>query len=114
MAWMAKTVIRNLFSKPATRLYPFRKRETFFGARGVISFDPLKCDLCQDCARVCPGKAIEVNVLGKNIDYYPFNCIYCGTCVDTCLQRAITQDKHYAPPLAAKNVVNTKIFHTKY
>jgi ech hydrogenase subunit F len=114
MPWMILTILRNLFSTPATRLYPYRKRESFAGARGCISFDPHKCDLCNDCGRVCPGKAIIVDAQRKRIEYYPFNCIYCGTCVDTCLQHAITQDKQYAPPMAEKQVVTTEIFHTRY
>jgi ech hydrogenase subunit F len=103
MAWMFPTIVKNLFSRPATRRYPFKDiREPFPGARGSIYFDTKKCDLCSDCVRVCPAEAIEVDSENKQIKYYPFRCIYCGTCVETCLQGAITQDAHYSPPNAEK------------
>jgi len=103
MAWMFPTIWKNLFSRPATRRYPFKDiREPFSGYRGKISFDTKKCDLCGDCERVCPAKAIEVDEKNKQIRYDPFKCIYCATCVQTCLQRAISQDPHYAVPAATK------------
>jgi len=105
MAWMFPTIIKNLFSRPATRRYPFKDvREPFLGYRGKIFWDASKCDLCGDCARVCPAEAIEVSPEDRQIKYYPFKCIYCGTCMQTCLPMAISQDKYYTKPAAAKGV----------
>jgi ech hydrogenase subunit F len=105
MAWMFPTIIKNLFSRPATRRYPFKDiREPFPGYRGRIYWDVSKCDLCGDCARVCPAEAIEVSPGNSQITYDPFKCIYCGTCVQTCLPMAISQDKYYTKPAAAKGV----------
>ena len=103
MPRMFPIIWKNLFSKPATRRYPFKDiREPFPGYRGKIYFDTNKCDLCGDCARVCPAEAIEVDSANKQIKYYPFRCIYCATCVQTCLQQAITEDEHYSPPNTEK------------
>ena len=103
MPWMFPTIWKNLFSRPATRRYPFKDiREPFPEYRGKIYFDTNKCDLCGDCARVCPAEAIEVDSENKQIRYYPFKCIYCATCVQTCLQGAISQDKYYTKPAIAK------------
>ena len=100
---MFPTIVKNLFSRPATRRYPFKDiREPFSGYRGKIQFDNTKCDLCGDCGRVCPAAAIEVSLENRQITYNPFKCIYCGTCMETCLPRAISQDKYYAMPAAAK------------
>lgn len=105
MAWMFPTIIKNLFSRPATRRYPFKDiREPFPGYRGKIYWDASKCDLCGDCARVCPAEAIEVSLENRQIKYDPFKCIYCGTCMQTCLPMAISQDKYYTKPAAAKAV----------
>ena len=114
MPWILPTILKNLFSTPATRRYPYVKRETFSGARGKIYWDAGKCDLCGDCARVCPGNAIQVDVENRQIEYNPLKCIYCGTCVETCLQHAITQDKYYAPPSIHKKKETTAISHSKY
>jgi ech hydrogenase subunit F len=105
MAWMFPTIIKNLFSRPATRRYPFKDiREPFPGYRGKIYWDVSKCDLCGDCARVCPAEAIEVSLENRQIKYDPFKCIYCGTCMQTCLPTAIGQGKYYTKPAAAKAV----------
>ena len=101
--------MKNLVSKPATRRYPFAdKREPPAGFRGKIRFDAAKCDQCGDCERACPAGAIQVQTQPKQTLYDPFSCIYCGTCVDTCLQQAITQDIHYTPPATTKQTETTK------
>ena len=80
---MFPTVVKNLFSRPATRRYPFKDvREPFLGAKGGIYFDSNKCDLCGDCARICPAAAIEVSLEDRQITYDPFKCIYCGKKAD--------------------------------
>lgn len=100
---MFPTIVKNLFSRPVTRRYPFKDiREPFPGYRGSIHFDSDKCDLCGDCARVCPADAIEVSLENRQITYDLFKCIYCGNCVETCLQQAISQDKYYTKPAATK------------
>jgi ech hydrogenase subunit F len=99
MASMFPTIWKNLFSRPVTRRYPYKDiREPPPGYRGKISFDNKKCDLCGDCGRVCPAKAIEVDEKIKQITYDPFKCIYCATCVQTCPELAISQDTHYTAP----------------
>jgi len=107
---MLPTIVKNLFSRPATRRYPFKDvREPFPGSRGSSYFDGSKCDLCGDCARVCPAAAIEVSLESRQITYDPFKCIYCGTCAETCLPRAITQDKYYTKPAATKEAEITSV-----
>ena len=99
MAWMLPTIWKNLFSRPVTRRYPFKDiREPPQGYRGKISFDNKKCDLCGDCSRICPAKAIEVDEKNRQLRYDPFKCIYCAACVQICLEQAISQDTHYTAP----------------
>jgi ech hydrogenase subunit F len=102
---MILTILKNLFSSPVTRRYPFNDiREPVKGYRGKISFDESKCKLCGMCSRVCPAKAIEVHRHIHQITYHPFNCIYCGACKDGCPAHAIVQDARYTSPAAAKAV----------
>jgi ech hydrogenase subunit F len=102
---MLITVLKNLFSKPATRRYPFKDvREPVPGYRGKILFDRNVCISCEACARICPAKAIEISKPNRQIKYYPFNCIYCHSCVEVCPVKCITEDAHYTSPSAVKGV----------
>lgn len=85
--WM--TVLTNLFSKPATRGYPFEKREPFEGSRGAITFDDDKCTACGACAKKCPAAALEVDRLAKALTFHPFQCIVCEACREICTRDAI-------------------------
>jgi len=105
---MLPTVLKNLFSKPATRKYPFEKRAAFKGSRGQIKFDQTKCDHCGDCQRLCPSGAIEIDEANNKLTYDPFRCIYCWVCVEHCLQKAISAEEQYHAPAYTK----TKETHT--
>ncbi len=110
MPWMLPTILRNLLSRPVTRRYPFDDvREPFAGYKGRIDFDADRCDLCGDCARVCPSLAIEVTLESRQITYDPFKCIYCATCVEICLPRAIGQDRRYTKPALSKGVETIEV-----
>jgi ech hydrogenase subunit F len=102
MSKMLPTILKNLFTKPATRKYPFEKRANMKNSRGAITFDQAKCDHCGDCERICPAGAIEVLEKEKKINYDPFRCIYCWVCVEHCLQKAIKADEQYHAPAAKK------------
>ncbi|MCW4051044.1 MAG: 4Fe-4S binding protein [Candidatus Bathyarchaeota archaeon] len=98
------TIIRNLFSKPATVNYPFEASPLVEGTRGSISFNMDRCDQCQDCERVCPSAAIKVYPDDKKIEWDQFKCIYCHLCVETCMHKAITALDHVQSPDYKKSV----------
>ena len=85
MPWMLPTVIRNLFSKPATVCYPAVTREPVPGFRGKVRWDGNKCD--------------------------PLKCIYCANCIDVCLQQAISHDLQYTSPRIHKKQEATVVKH---
>ncbi|AQU03180.1 hydrogenase [Dehalococcoides mccartyi] len=114
MPWMIGTVLKNLFSTPPTRRYPYEKRESFAGSRGNITWDAGRCDMCNDCARVCPARAITLKPEKHIIEYDPLKCIYCGTCAETCLQHAITQHPLYAAPQAEHASRISEVHHYRY
>lgn len=98
MPWMIPTVLKNLVKGPSTRRYPFVKREPFKDARGKVEWDMTKCDLCQDCQRLCPVGAIIVDTEKKTVTYDPFLCIYCRTCSEGCFHTAIICTLQYKSP----------------
>ena len=64
-------------------------------ARGFLSVDTYKCNLCSDCKGVCPSKAIEVDRdnLSLNIDYTL--CMSCGYCCVVCPEIALSFSKEF-------------------
>lgn len=98
MARMVPVVLKNLFSGPATRRYPFETRAPFPGARGRLTWNAAACDFCGDCQRLCPAACLEVRRETKEIVHDPFHCIYCHLCAEGCWQGAITVENVYFKP----------------
>jgi Formate hydrogenlyase subunit 6/NADH:ubiquinone oxidoreductase 23 kD subunit (chain I) len=97
----SRTALKNLRSRPATLMYPMKKRESFARTRGHIErIDG--CVLCGLCAKKCPTKAITVDRPAKKWSIDRFNCIQCGSCVESCNKKALVMRGEYTPPSTAK------------
>ncbi len=105
MAWFLPGVLGNLFGGPATRMYPFQKREPFERARGQIVFDGEKCNLCGACARRCPAAVITVDRVARTYRFENFRCIICEACAEACPRKALTVDNHHRAPAYQKDVL---------
>ena len=105
---MLGKVLKSLVTKPATVRYPYVKPEPVPGIRGGIGFDMKKCDQCQDCERVCPSAAIRVYYDEKKVEYFPFRCICCHLCIQSCNQGAIVADSSVRAPNYEKVVETFK------
>lgn len=92
---MLKNVLSNLTKKPATRMYPFEKREPFEKNRGHIENKIDECILCGICQRVCPSNCIRVDRKEGTWAYQPFECIICGVCVENCPKKSLKIGKEY-------------------
>lgn len=92
---MLGNIIRNAFSKPATRVYPHEKRTPFVGTRGKVGINIENCIFCSICARKCPSDAITVDRAGKSWEIDPFKCVICGVCEEVCPKKAIAMDENY-------------------
>ena len=89
MPLMLPTILKNLFTGYATRLYPVEVREPFEKARGHITFNDDKCILCGACALRCPAVSIEIDKEKKELTFFPARCIVCEVCVQACPTDAI-------------------------
>ncbi|MDR3304800.1 MAG: 4Fe-4S binding protein, partial [Clostridiales Family XIII bacterium] len=58
---IGKLVLRSLFRKPATLMYPVKPRVYTERTRGRIEVDMQACILCGICSRKCPTDAIDVD-----------------------------------------------------
>jgi formate hydrogenlyase subunit 6/NADH:ubiquinone oxidoreductase subunit I/glycine cleavage system H lipoate-binding protein len=104
MARFLSTTIKNLFTAPATRAYPFEKREPFPRARGHLEIAIDSCSFCGLCAKKCPARAIEVDRANKQWTLLGFQCIICEACVDVCPKKALEVQNVYRAPQEVKQL----------
>ncbi|NLD98872.1 MAG: NADH-quinone oxidoreductase subunit 9 [Bacteroidetes bacterium ADurb.Bin408] len=95
---MAKTLVKNLFSKPATVKFPFEPRQFPEGSRGQVLIDTSTCIFCGLCQRKCPTSAITVIRAEKKWSIKRMQCISCGACVDGCPKDSLKLDTKYTTP----------------
>lgn len=103
MSFLPMTVIalRNLFTKPATRRYPYVAREPFAGSRGRIVIDFPNCIACGACARRCPAGSITVDRAAKSWRIDRFSCVSCGLCVKVCPKKCLAMAPERPAPVRA-------------
>jgi formate hydrogenlyase subunit 6/NADH:ubiquinone oxidoreductase subunit I len=102
---MLSSVIRNLFSKPATRPFPVAVRTAPDGYRGAVEFEEDVCIYCGACATRCPANAICVDRVAKSLDFDPFKCVQCGACAEACKKGCVQLQIDYQHPVAAHSTV---------
>ncbi len=103
---VAKTILKQLFQKPATNIFPAKyapestlsfldkvaKQEAKLHPpvsvpprfRGKIAYDRENCSGCQQCYKICPTHAIEWLPEEKKIKVFVSRCCFCAQCVDVC------------------------------
>lgn len=96
------TVLKNLFSKPATRKYPFEPKVYPERTRGHVQNDMDVCVLCGLCSIKCPTHAITVDKAEKTWSIRPMSCIQCRCCVDNCPKKCLSMDTHFTEPGSEK------------
>jgi ech hydrogenase subunit F len=99
-----KVVSSWAMKKPATRLYPFEKREPFSNTRGSIEIDVPKCSMCTLCAKKCPTEAIMVKRQEKIWEIDRLRCIQCSACVDACPKKCLTMTHTYSSAVTKHGV----------
>jgi formate hydrogenlyase subunit 6/NADH:ubiquinone oxidoreductase subunit I len=101
---ITKIISKFAFSKPATRLYPFVKRQPYKNTRGQIKIDVNTCTFCTLCQKKCPTFAIVVNRAEKVWTIDRLKCIQCAACVDACPKDCLTMGNQYAAAMTQKSI----------
>src|SRR5512137_3010334 len=101
---MIPTVLKNLVSKPATRLYPAEPLVLPNDERGRVVYDMSKCIFCGLCEKRCPTNAIIMDRQNKRQSVSRAKCIACGVCIESCPTDAIEMRPEYAPPSMAPEI----------
>jgi formate hydrogenlyase subunit 6/NADH:ubiquinone oxidoreductase subunit I len=86
---MMEDALHGLFRRPATRRYPFERREAPPRLRGQLIWNPDGCVGCNLCTKECPSDALEVIVLDRKekrfvVRYHVDRCTFCSQCVESC------------------------------
>jgi len=97
---LAANIFSNLSRTPATRRYPFEKREAPSITRGRLDIEIEKCIFCGACQKRCPANAIAVTREPKSWTLNPYACIICGYCVEVCPTKCLHLKPDYLPPKA--------------
>jgi formate hydrogenlyase subunit 6/NADH:ubiquinone oxidoreductase subunit I len=87
-------VLRGLFHRPATRLYPIVRAETSDRLRGRLRWTPDKCTGCALCVKDCPAAALELIDVDRanklfRMRYHVDRCTFCAQCVQSCRFKCI-------------------------
>jgi formate hydrogenlyase subunit 6/NADH:ubiquinone oxidoreductase subunit I len=99
---IGKMVMRSLFKKPATLMYPVVQREYKERTRGHIDIDMEACILCGICMKKCPTDAITVDRAGRTWSIQRMRCIQCSCCVDVCPKKCLVNESAYTIPNVVK------------
>lgn len=103
---ISKVVLKSLFKKSATLMYPVIPREWTSNTRGHIGIEIDKCIACGICMRKCPTNAITVDREKRTWSIERMQCVQCGHCVRECPKSCLTMEPLYTEPNTEK-VVDT-------
>lgn len=98
--------LKNMTKPKVTVNYPEEPLSMPDRFRGIQYFDPEKCIVCNQCARVCPTDCISLTgkrnpdpeKKGKVIDTYDINfetCILCDLCTEVCPTEAVVMTNNF-------------------
>jgi len=99
---MTKTVVKSLFSRPATLMYPSKPAKKTGITRGHVTINPDGCITCRTCQRKCPTQAICVEVKEKTWQIDRLRCIVCNCCIEVCPTACLAMDTQYTSPMTAR------------
>jgi ech hydrogenase subunit F len=96
--YFSRSALKNLGHKPATLMYPYRKRAFFERTRGHIDINIADCIYCGICQRRCPTGSIHVAKADKHWEIERMKCIKCNACVENCPKKCLVMKNDYTAP----------------
>lgn len=106
-----KTIMKSLFSKPATAMYPVIKNDFYPNTRGSVDMASISnCTFCGICSKRCPAVAIEVNRADKKWEIDRSRCVMCNFCVQLCPKDCLTTQRQYTTPMTDKTGMKSTFY----
>jgi formate hydrogenlyase subunit 6/NADH:ubiquinone oxidoreductase subunit I len=105
---LTKMSLRNLFKKPATKMYPVVAPVYTTRTKGHVVCEITDCILCSICEKRCPTHAITVSKPDETWTIDNFSCIQCLSCVRTCPRKCLTMEPAYTKAALEKTLVVTR------
>lgn len=102
LSGISRMVMRSLFGRRATLMYPKKKREYPPATRGLIQNDIVRCIFCGQCQRKCPTAAIVVTKPEKKWQIDSMRCCSCRRCVEVCPVSCLVICSQYWPCVTSK------------
>jgi formate hydrogenlyase subunit 6/NADH:ubiquinone oxidoreductase subunit I len=103
-------LLENLLHGASTFRYPDCP-PTAAKYRGLVEFDPAKCDGCGMCSFVCTSSAIVGKARKETYEwsYDAGQCTFCGRCVDVCAPHNLHMQSS-RPPIYTESGALKKAF----
>lgn len=101
---ISKYILKSLFKKPATLMYPVVPREWQERTRGQVGINEADCIACGICQKKCPANAIVVDRKERTWTIERMQCIQCGHCVMACPKKCLVMENQYTTPDTEKTV----------
>ena len=89
-------IMRSLFGKPATLMYPMVPREYPQSSRGHLEIAIKDCIFCGLCQRKCPADAIIVDRAAKAWEIERLRCVSCSSCSEACPKKCLAMKPGYS------------------
>ncbi len=99
---LSKTLIRSLVGKPATEMYPQRKKTYTDATRGRVQNEIERCIFCRLCEKNCPTKALAVSKEKNEWEIDSLKCCLCRRCVEVCPVKCLSMDNVYFPAVRTR------------
>jgi ech hydrogenase subunit F len=99
---ISRTIMRSLIGRPATLMYPRRKRTYTEATRGRVANEIEKCIFCRLCEKNCPTTAIVVSKEDKEWQIDSLRCCLCRRCVEVCPKDCLSMHDAYFPPVRSR------------
>jgi len=108
---IGKTIMKSLFGKPATAMYPIIKNEFYPNTRGSLEMANINdCTFCGICGKRCPAGAIAVSRPDKKWEVDRTRCIVCNFCVQLCPKNCLALQRQYTTPMTDKSKTLTTYY----